>query len=101
MPVPVPESLTQTLAYWPHQPRDFFQPNGHSWGQLALQSEYLVPIVDTEIRIYKCLYEEAMARTMSRKITPYLNLYRAFARSAKRPELSVIVVVNYLKKFKT
>ena len=48
-------------------------------------------MVDIEIRISKCLYDGAMARatarTMSRKITQYLNLYRAFGRSAKRPEL--------------
>ena len=42
MPVPVPESFTQTgLLATPTE--GFLQPNGHSWGQLALKSEFLVP----------------------------------------------------------
>ena len=48
--VPVPESLTQTLAL---TNRGIFQPNGHSLLKLlVLKLEFLVPhLIDIEIRI--------------------------------------------------
>ena len=79
MPAPVPGSLTQTgLQATPT--KGFFQPNGHSWGQLALKSEFL------------SVYMREPWREPCPKNFTVSELYGTFAHSATRAGLPENVI---------